>query len=478
MPDNQQGVEPFRSASVYTNPNNLPLYEEDPSVRPRKAYFFNNNLSVSNGATSYTVTIANIPGAKVGYTACYNDINCHNQIPIEGNNFTVDTNKVDSQNFDASDPFHYVDLWWHFTPQTPNCKDLNAPDTVFVNDQITLSAIYEKGGGGAYPVTSVGMVVYDNPGGCDFTPFNETRAGGPGIHQFNWTPATTGQYTAFCRAWNDAIAECRADCVDGPPRYLCLGPNGKKTITVQNPGPWYKLKDASLNKIGAHNIAVVQNIKKFTDVDTDDTTNRYVIISSSGSDPGVLLTSASYSPGPPYNPIPSSNKNWYGGWYGSFSQVLINQFADYAKSRKETKRITNLSQIESNFINLIDGNQTINNSVVTNKTPFVLIVNGNVTVNENNFNNQTNNSLAIIANTLTFSNTVQVANGIFIANQIYYQNSDGLKIIGNLVSQNAINLQSRPDNARPSLFVVFKPKMYLDLLPYLSISKYDWRQIQ
>jgi hypothetical protein len=84
----------------------------------------------------------------------------------------------------------------------------------------------------------------------------------------------------------------------------------------------------------------------------------------------------------------------------------------------------------------------------------------------------------ILAKKITFSSSVTTAAGIFIAQTIEYQSTNGLKVLGNLISKTAVTLQSRSDNTRPSLFIVFKPQMYLELLPYLSISKYDWQQLQ
>ena len=115
---------------------------------------------------------------------------------------------------------------------------------------------------------------------------------------------------------------------------------------------------------------------------------------------------------------------------------------------------------------------------------FVLIIRnstnndlGNVNITIDNFNSS-NKSIMILAKNITFSSSVNLASGIFIGEQINYQSNNGLKISGNLISKNKVSLKERSDNSRPSLFIVFKPRMYLDLLPYLSISKYDWQQLQ
>jgi hypothetical protein len=355
-----------------------------------------------------------------------------------------------------------------------------------VGDTITITADYDG------PVTSVGMVV--NPqGSCSFSPLNVTQSAGAGTYSFNWTPTNAGNYDIFCRAWNDGVAECRGMCVDGPPRYQCPGSNENgatsyRTITVQNPGPWYKLKDASLNKIGDHNIAVIQNIKKFTDSDPDDDSNpgtgRYVIINSSSpstSDPGILLATGNYSPGPSYNPIPDSTKGWRIGSYGNISQPMLDNFYQYIISRKSAKEINNLNEINADGIYIIksDGlnlsNPNFNFVLIIRNSNNTDLGDANITVNSFNSSNK---SIMILAKKITFSSSVTTASGIFIAQTIEYQSTNGLKVLGNLISKTAVTLQSRSDNTRPSLFIVFKPKMYLDLLPYLSISKYDWRRLQ
>jgi len=116
MPGNQIGIEPFRSAALSISPLGGTFNEENPAIHPRKAYYYNN----LNGATSYIISVSAPLNSSVGYTACYNNTSCHNTTPTPGSSFIVNTNKVDSENFGPEDPYHYVDLWWHFTPPTPS----------------------------------------------------------------------------------------------------------------------------------------------------------------------------------------------------------------------------------------------------------------------------------------------------------------------------------------------------------------------
>jgi len=72
-------------------------------------------------------------------------------------------------------------------------------------------------------------------------------------------------------------------------------------------------------------------------------------------------------------------------------------------------------------------------------------------------------------------------NGLFIANFVNFGNSASeLKIVGNVISSNPANplVRTRADSSRPSVFIVVRANMYLDLLPYFSIATYEWRQLR
>jgi hypothetical protein len=334
---------PTFSIQGYKQPNQSLFSGQTISLDGRRSttdqpYFFTNVTA----NTIHQVSASSPPGSSVGYTLCYNNTTCHSltPTPVAGNSVYICSNKV------INNSTNYVDIRWYYTPLIPNCKNIRVNTTSpFFGDTITITADYDG------PVTSVGMVV--NPqGSCSFSPLNVTRSAGAGTYSFNWTPTSAGNYDIFCRAWNDGVAECRGMCVDGPPRYQCRGSDGNGAnsygrIIVQNPGPWYKLKDASLNKIGNHDIAVVQNVNSF---DSDDSNNRYTIINSTNSDPGILLATGNYNPGPSYNPIPNSTKGWHIGSYGNISQPMLDNFYQYIISRKSAKEINNLNEINADEI--------------------------------------------------------------------------------------------------------------------------------
>ncbi|MCX7928979.1 MAG: hypothetical protein N2558_04870 [Patescibacteria group bacterium] len=257
------------------------------------------------------------------------------------------------------------------------------------------------------------------------------------------------------------------------------------------PPYWYKLKNASLMKISSLTNYLASSPQQY---DVDDNSQRYLII----GEPGVVLSEGNITLGGIVNSLVSS-KGWYSVSYQKQRNFFVNQYIEYARSRKAIKIITNPNEIEANKINLLkSGDVTINSSnqfLFEKDNSVIIIRNSNntnfakLTFNLQNFNTSfPPHSLAIIANKITFNDQTQEINGIFLASSFQlasepspHYTPNPLKIIGNLSSFNEIvdtTVRRRNDVNKPSIFIVFSPKMYLDLLPYLSISKYDWRQLQ
>lgn len=460
MPNNQD-TEPFKSQTVYFD---LGLSTQQQTTN--QPYSFS---GIVRNRIHY-LSVDNLLGSSIGYTLCYNNNNCHtsNPTPAPSNNRIY----LCSNNINRS-----VSLWWHYTPLIANAKNIEGPTSVFVGDEVIFEADYENYNAS---LTEPLMYAYNNT--CLGTSLTKTSSGNnPGTHTFRWVPTEIGNYVVYVAA-NSEQAICLGynTCVENPPQYSCSGSNTFLNVNVVNPLPWYKVKDASLNKVGDHSVNVVQNISKFTDADTDDNTNRYVIIGNAG----VLISGGNYNPGPPYNPIPASTNNWDVANYPNFNFVYSDSFFQYLNSRKVIKEISSISDIDSNGVYFIKTNSLTIDAQPPNKN-FVLIVRnnnnddyGDINVSINNFNSSLN-SIALIAKNINIADGVQNVNGIFVAtNTFSYNNTDGLKIRGNLISRNAVSLKDRANNNRPSLFVVFYPKMYLDLLPYLSIANYDWQQTQ
>lgn len=228
--------------------------------------------------------------------------------------------------------------------------------------------------------------------------------------------------------------------------------------------------------------------------DTDDTAGQYPLISNTGV---VTTTQANFSIISQPGGLPSW-RNWQNTSYTDTNNYLANlgNFVSYARARKTINTITNISQMQSNTINLFNGNLTVNNAnLLPNVNNAVLIVLGNFSINPTNALpaaetfNPAQNSLAFIATgTLGFDSKYTLANGIFIASAIDFalnhtapsEAATELKINGNVISRNAVTTidRKRADSTKPTLFVVVKPKMYFDLLPYLSTIVQEGRQLQ
>lgn len=244
-----------------------------------------------------------------------------------------------------------------------------------------------------------------------------------------------------------------------------------KDIFFNINSPWIKLKNTSFLTSNSLTNIIPQNI---TPYDSEDTNERYFII---GNAPGnVIATSINLGTAQP------SSKNWT---TENYSQNLIfysvDSFFEYVKSKKPYQQINNLDNLTGEKINLWQGNLIINslNQSKFDGKKIVLLVRGDLTIDVQNFS-PINGILAAIAQNINFSSNVQSATGIFISQTINtgLTTNQGLKIIGNLITKTLQNERKWDDNSRPSLFLVFKPEFYLDLLPYLSVRKYEWRQLQ
>lgn len=169
-------------------------------------------------------------------------------------------------------------------------------------------------------------------------------------------------------------------------------------------------------------------------------------------------------------------------------EMTPDKFVDYARIRKGADIITSLSEIEPNGVFLATGSAgvTVTDANVSslNKSPYVLVVDGDMVWDVATFNTSLLYNVAIVVTgTLTFTEDVTEANAIFMANDVVLSResttTQGIKITGNLIALNSFeNNRMLTDNRRPTLFVVSKPKMYIELLPLFSTARYEWRQIQ
>lgn len=287
----------------------------------------------------------------------------------------------------------------------------------------------------------------------------------------NLSASATSYSSAY---WTNANA-CTATANNSLPVDVSSGGSTvyNKDIFFNNSSAWIKLKNSSFGSLGSLTNVLPLNIAAY-DGD-DDVLQRYFIINSVGNDPG-LVTAQTINTGT----AAVSIKGWKADSYTRATALTPSTFTQYVKSRKEHQIITNLSDLAEDKINLWQGNLTINNQANFNNKKVVLIVTGTVTLDMPNFQ-PANAALAILAQTINFTSSVNYAEGIFIAQTINTgsNTSQGLKIKGNLVAFSSfVNGREWPDNSQPSVFIVFDQEQYIDLLPYLSTANYEWRQIQ
>lgn len=268
-----------------------------------------------------------------------------------------------------------------------------------------------------------------------------------------------------------------------------IGEEGYFACTTPTPlvgAPWSKVLTHSFATNNLNGFDIPVSVRDFSaSNDPDDNGLRYFMIGNADMEPGVVaVTSISDNIRDALSP-----SNWLVERTDERNiEMTPDKFVDYARIRKGGNIITSLSQIEPNgvYIATASAGMTINSGNVAslNKSPYVFVVDGDLTWDVATFNSSLLYNVAIVVTgTLTFTETVTEANAIFMANDVVLSREStytpGIKIKGNLIAQNSFeNNRILTDNRRPTMFVVASPKMYIELLPLFSTSRYEWRQIQ
>lgn len=116
----------------------------------------------------------------------------------------------------------------------PNCSNLSGPDAIIVGQTGTFTADYYSPG-----VALGGEIFWSTNGQTDINRISYQDLTPPTANMsVDWAPTEIGDYVVGCRAWNDAIAECRpAEYVpaDHPEITACTGPTVTKSVRVANP---------------------------------------------------------------------------------------------------------------------------------------------------------------------------------------------------------------------------------------------------
>jgi len=255
---------------------------------------------------------------------------------------------------------------------------------------------------------------------------------------------------------------------------LCTGAaNNTRTITIGTSStdwhiffhifPWFKIQDGSFTS-GNLSFSIPDTVTKF---DSDDLGNRYLVDGKSGT----VTTSSTF---PATSTLPISKNKWSKENY-SYTQLMTSAgWLSYIKSRKKFTTITSLDEITKDGIYYYSGDLSINQAPDFN---VILVVNGTATITNNL--TQTSGFAIVSTSQIDVNSSVTQINGIFVASNFDTGGATtGLKVVGNISALTLTNDRDLTDNSKPSIFILFNPDTYLKLLPYLSISKYDWRQTQ
>ncbi|CAN5217643.1 hypothetical protein BH09PAT2_BH09PAT2_05920 [soil metagenome] len=256
---------------------------------------------------------------------------------------------------------------------------------------------------------------------------------------------------------------------------------------------WFKFKDASFHRQGIFRDSLSPDMTTF---DSDDTLDMYPLIGNVG-----VLTASSKTIDIGSDTEYASKLRWERDTFIDDNSFLndISSFLNYAVSEKNVSIITSPSQVQSNKINIIKANTTFDNQsknkIPNNVQNYILIVEGDLTLanisgTPDIFNDQGDSAAIIATGAINIHSDYTEINGIFIGQSINLaydpapptgEHPNPLKINGNIISGSPINDLRRSrtdDDTKPTIFTVFKPKMYVDLLPLLSVIVRESSQIQ
>lgn len=265
-------------------------------------------------------------------------------------------------------------------------------------------------------------------------------------------------------------------------------PDGTKTCgACFVPKPWYRLNSASLHKRNAISDAIPSKITPFDSTDTD---HKYLTIQNILSQYGVglITTEGSINIGPYTSEV--SETNWSRPKYDIQPNIraYMDYFLQYSRKQKKVNIISSVAEIDSNTINIYEATEPLSISIFPNKESYVLLTKSDIII-EDNFSHIVNPqgaSIAIISmGTVYIDPDIKEVNGIFIANNFDFayekDNSPyNLKIDGNLISANEISdlKRGKEPYESASLYVVFNPQMYIDLIPHLSFFNIGKKEVQ
>ena len=215
--------------------------------------------------------------------------------------------------------------------------------------------------------------------------------------------------------------------------------------------------------------------------DQSDLGHRVLVDDNAG-----VVTSADPS-FPSQSDVPLSTSNWSVANYQPVTTSLrFDTFLSYVRSRKHYMILTflssNLAEINNNTDFGIFYYDASSNPLTITAPPTkntVLLVKGAVTISQDLLTT-TQGFALLVAGSITVAPTVKELDGVYSATTFNtgQNNTVGLKIKGNLITNSFTQGRSQINNQKPAVFILFDASQYLNLLPYLSTDDYDWQQVQ
>lgn len=260
----------------------------------------------------------------------------------------------------------------------------------------------------------------------------------------------------------------------------------QRDVLLYNQRPWAKIRNAGMvlyDSTPFFNF-IPRQMNLFGGGDADDENVRQIGV---GPESGVF-TGQELETGT----ADISTKGWVKEDYTSRYYDGRDLFFSYTKARREAIRIASVSEISQDGVYLlVDQADTLQSFVLDagsaaffGEYDVVLYVDA-LTVSVDVFDPVSGGgdpaSTLFFANSIDFASTASYVRGIFVTQtaSIVEKNppdTQGLKIVGNfVVYEDFLNARVMSDNSYPSLFVVFDPTLYVNLLPWISTQQYEWR---
>jgi len=266
---------------------------------------------------------------------------------------------------------------------------------------------------------------------------------------------------------------------------------------VYTGGPWIKVKDTSFTRYPGAAAKLTNNIPYILDVfDADDKGKKGMIDESYNGSGGFVAGDNNF-----VDILPLNFTSQFNNYRINTNYTLGTNYTDVISGLNlhigkllNYKAITTTVLDAGSDLNLTRGQIYVVEGADINadeivftgdsSDPTLLIIKsgadyGTLRVSANINTSPSSGPFAIIAGDIHLGTSVTEVRAIVVSTGIFNtgNSSSTLKIYGNLLALKGVNQQrKRPDlnNAKPTVFVVHNPQMYLDMLPLLSINELSW----